>query len=152
MDIKHLLRTSVDMDWVRSMTNACIGALLLLLLVSLIIGGLEAIVMLGSIGLAVEIPFFIALGRRCWKIFHQPERYRCVQCTLNSLNTPERFSIWGTSAFYVVVEDEDGSKEVVSTNHIFFPGGLRGPQLKDYINRTVTIAYNPATESVVVIG
>ena len=152
MDIKHLLRASVDMDWVRTMTNVLILALLITALVGLITGGLAGAGLFAAIGLVVELPLLISLGRRCWNIFHQQEHYRQYQCTLSSLNTPGLFSFWKTIAFYVVLEEPDGSKEVVSTNPIFFPNGIESPQLKDYVNRTVTVAYNPLTGSVVVIG
>lgn len=152
MDIKHLLRTSVDMDWVRVMTNALIFALLICVLIGLLVGGMEYAGMFLLIGFLVELPTALYLVHRCWKIFRWPEYYRQYQCTLSALNTPEFFSVSRAAAFWVVIEDEDGSKEVVSTNRIFFYGGLESPQLKDYVNRTVTIAYNPATGSVAVIG
>lgn len=152
MDIKHQLRASVDMNWVRTMTNACIFTLLAAALMGLLIGGLGAVWLYLLIGLIVELPLCVALAHRCWKIFRWPEYYRQCQCTLSSLNTPTFFNFWKAAAFFVVVEDEDGNQEVVSTNNIFFPSGFESPQLRDYVNRTVTIAYNPATGSVVVIG
>lgn len=152
MNIKHLLRTSVDMDWVRTMINMIVLALLICGLFGLLVGGWESAGMMLLISCVVVLPMFLYLAHRVWKIFRWPEYYRKCQCTLSSLNTPEFFNFSRAAAFFVVLEDEDGHQEVLSTNHIFFPGGFERPQLKDYANRTVTVAYNPATGSVVVIG
>lgn len=85
------------------------------------------------------------------KIFRRPERYLFSRCKLSQ---PHQCK-WGRGAMYftVVFEDpEDGGKYILNTRPIFASYGIIGPLLEEYINKTVTIAYNEETETVVVIS
>ena len=61
---------------------------------------------------------------------------------------------WYVRAMYftVVLEDPENGTFFVNTRPIFQTYGLFGPMMEDYLNKTVTIAYNEESGNVVVIG
>ena len=86
---------------------------------------------------------------RLWKIFRAPENYRFYK---TQLNQPKGGRIRDTIRFTVLLEDEEG-RFVADTHSIFGThSSTLFPSLEDYVNQTVTIAYNDETGEVVVIG
>lgn len=96
------------------------------------------------------LPFLIHGLWVTHRVFRHPESYIFCKASL----TKPHGSIWGRGAMYfsVVLEHPEGGKFVVDTRPIFQTYGWVGPLLEDYLNQTVTIAYNEETEAVVVIG
>ena len=87
---------------------------------------------------------------RTFKIFRYPESY--TFCKANLCN-PKGGSIRDTIRFTVVIEDAQGDKFAADTHSIFTTHrGYLGLALEDYVNQTVTVAYNEETGMVVVIG
>lgn len=95
------------------------------------------------------LPFIIFWLRRACQIFRSPECYRFFRCKLSQ---PHQNHFVETMYFTVVLEYPDGSKLIENTHAIFPCHGYIGPLVEDYVNQTVTIAYNEETEMVVVIG
>lgn len=92
------------------------------------------------------------LGFYLWRIlciFRNPEGYIFCDCVLNQVHS----NPFLRSFFFTVrVEMPDGRTEYVDTHAIFATHGIFEPIMEDYVNSTVTIAYNPSTDMVVVIG
>jgi len=93
-----------------------------------------------------------ALGFGLWetvRIFRRAECYRLYRAKLASPHGGQ----WVRDSMYftVLLEDEEG-KFVVNTRAIFSASRWTPLRLEDYLNKTVTIAYNEETEAVVVIG
>ena len=84
------------------------------------------------------------------QIYSSPEEYCFYHCTLTS---PHQ-KLWtrGMMYFTVIIEDPEEGTLARDTNAIFTSYGLVGPLMEDYLNQTVTIAYNRETGMVVVIG
>ena len=62
-------------------------------------------------------------------------------------------SFWVRSMYFTVLL-EDGDGTIVANTHSIFGTSRHqiGPIMEDYVNKTVTVAYNGLTEQVVVIG
>lgn len=84
------------------------------------------------------------------RVYRRPENYIFCKAKL----THPHGSKWIRSGMYftVILEHPEGGKFFVNTRPIFQSHGIVGPLLEDYLNKTVTIAYNEETEAVVVIG
>lgn len=95
------------------------------------------------------LPFWVFYLWRTVQIFRKAEKYIFCRCVLSQ---PHQNPWLQTMYFTVVIEGPDGRKNVRETHAIFPSHGLIGPLVEDYVNRTVTIAYNEETEMVVVIG
>lgn len=95
------------------------------------------------------LPILIFSLVRIIRIFRKPESYYFCKTTLSN---PKGGNLRHTIRFAVLLEDSEGKKFMADTHSIFYTGGLIGPLLEDYVNRTVTIAYNEETGMVVVIG
>ena len=95
------------------------------------------------------LPFLIFYLVRLVNILRQAENYLFCQAVLDkphaSLNRDMFY-------FSVVLKGADGKEFMTDTHAIIANRILVGPQLEDYVNQTVTVAYNPATGMVVVIG
>ena len=106
---------------------------------------------------ALLLPFLITEGPilgfcvvRTFRIFQHPESY--TFCKTNLCN-PKGGNIRDTIKFTVLLEDADGDKFAADTHSIFHTHrGFLAPSLEDYVNQTVTAAYNEETGMVVVIG
>lgn len=98
----------------------------------------------------VLLPFWIFYICRTLCIFRKPESYIFCRCQLSSVH--QRIFSRGAMYFTVLIEDPEGGRFVADTHAIFAAYGIMGPLVEDYINRTVTVAYNRETEMVVVIG
>lgn len=98
----------------------------------------------------IELPIYLFWAWRMISIFRHPESYWF--CKANLCN-PIGGRFRDTIRFTVLLEDPDGNKFAVNTHSIFQSHkGLLALALEDYINQTVTIAYNEETGMVVVIG
>ena len=86
---------------------------------------------------------------RMIRIFRKPQSYHF--CKANLCN-PKGGNLRHTIRFTVLLEDSQGRKFAANTHSIFYTRGLIGPLLEDYVNKTVTIAYNEETGMVTVIG
>lgn len=94
-------------------------------------------------------PFVIFHLWRTFQIFRRPEDYTFYRTKLSQFQ--QRFPL-RTMYFTVVLEESDGSKQVVDTHAIFSGTGLVEPLVQSYVNSTVTIGLNRETGMVVVIG
>jgi len=99
--------------------------------------------------LMTAAPFFVFCIWRTIRIFQHPESYTFCKARLSQ---PIRGWARGTIRFTVVVEDSRGNKFAANTHSVFSVSGSVWPSLENYINKTVTIAYNEETGMEVVIG
>ena len=99
--------------------------------------------------LLVEGPILLFLLYRTWKIFRQAEHYILQEAVLDNPSGG-----WGrnTIRFTVTVNDSEGHRHRVDTHGIFATRSLFGPNLENYVNRKVRVAYNEETETLVVIA
>ena len=97
----------------------------------------------------IEGPIFVFLAYRTWKIYDRAEKYRFYETVLDS-----PFGGWGrnTIRFTVTIPVSEGSRHRVDTHGIFFTHSLFGPNLEDYVNQKVRVAYNEETGTLVVIA
>ena len=95
------------------------------------------------------VPFLIFYLVRLVNILRQAEKYIFCQAVLDKPHTSLSRDMF---YFSVVLKGADGKEFMTDTHAIFANRSLFGPQLEDYVNQTVTIAHNPATGMVVVIG
>lgn len=86
---------------------------------------------------------------RLFRIFWKSEHYHFCKATLSN---PRGGNLRHTIRFRVLLEDSEGRKFTADTHSIFYTRGLIGPLMEDYVNQTVTIAYNEETGMVTVIG
>ena len=102
----------------------------------------------GLVAGIVLIPMF---GVHAWelrRIFRKAESYRFFEAKL----TQPHGTYFRAMYFTVLLRDGDGT--IISRTHAIFGTGKHqwGPLMEDYLNKTVTVAYNEETEEVVVIG
>lgn len=97
----------------------------------------------------VMVPVYIFHGWRIFQIFRAPEEYIFCPCKLSQFHYDY---LHKASSFTVVLDVPEMGRQVAETRAIFQSHGLVGPLAEDYVNRTVTIGYNRATQTVVVIG
>lgn len=102
-----------------------------------------------ALSLALFLPFIIFYALRIARIFRSPEHYRFCRCVLAQ---PHPGFLRHTMYYTVLLEDPDGRKFPADTHAIFYARGSFGPTVEDFTNKTVTIAYNPETDMVVVVG
>ena len=94
-------------------------------------------------------PFLIWFLWELYRVFRIPEGYVLCKAKL----TQPHSGLWYRSMYFTVaLEYPGGGKLIVNTRPIFQTRGWLNPRLEDYLNKTVTIAYNEETETVVVIG
>ena len=102
-----------------------------------------------TLGICIS-PIVVLCGIRTFNIFRHPESYHF--CKTNLCN-PKGGSLRDTIKFTVVLEDADGNKFAADTHSIFSTHrGLLASAFEDYVNQTVTAAYNEETGQVVIIG
>lgn len=95
-------------------------------------------------------PIVVFCAIRSCNIFRHPESYHFCK---TKLCNPKGGSLRDTIKFTVVAEDADGDKFIADTHSIFTTHpGMFGLGFEDYVNRTVTIAYNEETGQVIIIG
>ncbi len=141
---RQKLWKSLEMRTYRRDILLCLGCLLVLIPWYILDGGGYVLILCG---LALS-PFWAVPLYRAVKLFREPEAYTFHRCVLS---LPHQGMIRGKMYFTVVLEYPDG-KRIVNTNPVFESHGMAGPLMEDYINQTVTVAYNEETEMVAVIG
>ena len=146
-EIKEKLKCSLEIAYIRS--AAMIFTVISLAYIGLMILSWGGWVLALVTGALVLVPLWGWYGWRAWKIFRAPGSYRFCSAKLSQ---PHSSRFFRTFYFTVLLETEDRQQIVVNTHAIFQGHGWLGPLLEDYVNRTVTIGYNRATQTVVVIG
>ena len=107
---------------------------------------LELIGVLAVACAVIYLPFLIFVACRLGKILRKPCSYQFYQAKLDA---PQSF---GRVIYFIVKLEEEGEAPIFkNTRAIFTTYGI-GPRLEDFLNKTVTIAYNPETDNVVVYG
>ena len=99
--------------------------------------------------MALFLPFVLFYLIRAVQILGKPESYRFYK---TQLTQPHQKYPLKSMCFKVVLEDEGVRRYIVDTHAIFAAHGIIGPLMEDYVDRTVTVAYNKETGMVVVIG
>lgn len=146
-EIKQKLKCSLELAHIRSeMIIYTLIAGTYIALFTLAWGGWVLALIVGGL---VILPFWCWVGWRIRKIFREPGEYIFCKVTLKQ---PHSGKLRGTFSFTVVLETQEQGRFAANTAAIFQGGGWMGPHLEDYVNREVTIAYNRATDLVVVIG
>ena len=98
--------------------------------------------------LFITAPFALFYLVRILLIFRKAESYVFQRCTLTQ---PHSIPFLRSMAFHVVFPFS-GKNLSLETRAIFASYGMMEPRMENYNNKTVTIAYNPQTGRVVVIG
>lgn len=152
--IRQELRNSLDIAVLRRDLILVAGVdALVLVIFAFTAGGIANEEFLLAATLVCGITIIPVLVYSIWaaaKIFRQPEGYVFGRCKLSQ---PHQYRLSrGGMYFTIVFEYPNGEKEILNTRPIFASYGMAGPLLEDYINRTVEVAYNEDTDSVVVIG
>ena len=103
---------------------------------------------MASIMLLITAPFLLFYLVRIILIFRKAEFYVFQRCTLTQ---PHSIPFLRSMAFRVEFPHA-GRTQSLETRAIFASYGVMEPLMETYNNKTVTIAYNPQTGQVVVIG
>ena len=104
---------------------------------------------LGILFTLMVLPCLIFYGYRIWQIFRCADRY--IFCRV-ALTVPQH-NYWAKAySFAVTLDHPEIGRRSRQTRAIFQTYGLIPPLMEDYVNQTVIVAYNPATETLVVIG
>lgn len=104
---------------------------------------------IGVLFTLVMLPFLIYYGCRLIRIFRRADRYVFCRVTLSE----PHHNFWHKSySFTVTLGHPEIGHRTRQTQPIFLPYGAFEPLLVNYMNQTVTVAYNPLTDTLVVIG
>lgn len=95
------------------------------------------------------LPYLLFYLIRMFSILNQAEKYIFCQAELTKPHASLNHDLF---YFSVVLKDENGKEFMADTHAIFGSRSIFGLQMEDYVNQTVTVAHNPATGMVVVIG
>lgn len=147
-EIRQKLKHSLDMAFVR--LNLVIYAFFLL--IGLLMGLGRPEIMLTAMGIFALCGLIMLIPslRILFRIYRDADGYRLYKATLSQ---PHGGFPRGYMYFTIVLEEPDGSRFIVNTNTIFQSYGTSfGPSMENYVNQTVTVAYNETTGAVVVIG
>ena len=151
-EIRQKLWESLDMHCLRWELTFSVVVVAIALAIPGVMGGFRDpsywLMVAVVAGLTLLPLFGYALWLYC-RIFREAESYRFYSAKL-TMPHGSKF-VRGGLYFTVVLEDSDGGKYVVNTRSIFAPNGLAPLHLEDYLNKTVTIAYNEETEMVLVL-
>lgn len=155
-EIRRQLWHSLDMAYVKLYLFVCVVCTPILLLIFwLSTRGYhyrsDELTVMIWVTIAIVIgPILVFCGVRTFNIFRHPESYHFCKTTLCN---PKGGSIRDTIKFTVVLEDPDGDKFVADTHSIFHTHrSMFGLGFEDYVNHTVTAAYNEETGQVIIIG
>lgn len=100
--------------------------------------------------LIVFLPYLIFFLVRTLKILAKPESYCFYQAKLEH---PHHSPLIKNRFYFTVKLEEEGEVPLFVDTHAIFEGySMMGLQMESCLNKTVTIAYNPDTEMVVVAG
>ena len=149
--IRERLRNSLDMHWVKTNTIlvlAVYGVVSLFYDLRIRETG-HRVQLTVLMFLLVVAPWLVFYLWRTVSIFRKAEEYTFCKCCLSQ---PKGGRLKHSIRFTVVLTDAEGSRFAANTHSIFSTRSICGLGLEDYVNKTVTVAYNEATGSVVVIG
>ena len=147
-EIRQKLKASVDMAYVR----VNITIYIIFLLIGLLMGLGRPELIPGSIGVFALCGLIMLIPslRILFRIYRDVSGYQLYKATLSQ---PHSGFPSGYMYFTIVLEKPDGCRLIVNTNTVFQSYGTAfGPSMEDYVNQTVTVAYNENTGAVVVIG
>ena len=148
--IKEQLRGSMELKllWGRFLFTTVI-VFLLCVVRSIFNGGFESFWMATGIICGVTlVPYVIFCAVRTARIFHRAGDY--FFCRVKLCN-PHGGVLRDSIYFSVLLEDPVDKKKFFADTHAIF--ATRGfPRLDEYLNSSVTVAYNRRTGMVVVIG
>lgn len=155
-EIRRMLWHSLDMAYVKLWLFVCAVCTPILLLVFWLSSrgyhyrsDEQAVMIWVTIAIVIG-PILVFCAIRTFKIFRHPESYYFCKTKLSS---PKGGSHRDTIKFTVVLEDADGGKFIADTHSIFHTHtSMFGLGLEDYVNQTVTAAYNEETGQVIIIG
>ena len=100
--------------------------------------------------LLVNGPILVFCIIRTFNIFRCPGSYHFCK---TKLCNPKGGSFRDTIKFTLLLEDADGGKFIADTHSIFHTHtSMLGLGFEDYVNQTVTAAYNEETGQVILIG
>ena len=145
-DIRYQLWHSLEMHTLRRdilLFIICLGLPCLTISQSKDTAGASVLMALILVAL---LTFYIV---RIGKIFHCAEYYVFCKGTLCQPRYNPYIKMY---AFTAVLEMPEGDTKAVDTHAIFATHGIFEPLMEDYVGKTATIAYNPLTDMVVVIG
>ena len=97
----------------------------------------------------VMVPVYLFHAWLIFRIFRAPEEYIFCRCKLSQFHYHYFLK---ANSFTVVLDVPGAGRQVTETRAIFQTHGLVGPLTEDYVNSEVTIGYNKATDTLVVIG
>ena len=153
-EMKQLLWSSLDMAVLRRDLILVTGVVALILLIfAFPAGGFltwEFLLAASQVCAITIVPVLVYSICVAVKIFREIEGYVIGRCKLCQPHQSRMAR--GAMYFTIVFEYPEGEKEILDTRPIFASYGMAGPLLEDYINKTVDVAYNEDTGSVVVIG
>lgn len=150
-DIRSQLRSSAEMAWVRFQLILWLIFWAACLIVVWI--GTRNHPAIGPMMLlcvsVLYLPIVVFWLVRVWKMFRSIGDY--VLCPAELIQPHHAFFGRGLYRFMGVIETERDGRFAVETHALFHSGG-NWLRMEDYLHRTVTLAWNRRTGTVVVIG
>ena len=97
----------------------------------------------------VLIPMFAV---HAWELRRIYRKYESIKFYQVKLTQPHSSHWFRSFSFTILLRDEDGT--IITRTHSIFGSSKYqwGPIMEDYLNKTVTVAYNEETEEVTIIG
>lgn len=144
-DTRQKLLHSLDMVFFRRQFILCGVFALIAILVPFLSGTPD----MGILPICMVLPLLAFYLYRIWQIFREQERYIFRKVKLEE----PHHNFWTKTMYFTVTfEDPRGQRISRDTRAIFYVQSITEPLMEDYVNQTVTIAYNPLTDTLVVIG
>ena len=149
-EIKEQLKDSLEVSTIKSRSLLILVVTVIFCTVaSLPSWGREETGLVFTLVLSMTVvPFYLIYAVILWKIFRKAAFYRFYRVKLLQPHA----SYFRLFHFTILLEDEEGT--IITRTRSFFDIGKSsfGPSMEDYLNKTVTVAYNQETGQVVVIG
>ena len=145
-DIRYQLWHSLEMHTLRREVLLCLICLGIPLLMA---GSRRDASGVATVLVILSLALLAFYNVRIGKIFFCTEHYIVCKSTLCQ---PQYNPYIKMYAFTAVLEMPNGNAEAVDTHAIFATHGIFEPIMTDYMGKSATIAYNPLTDMVVVIG
>ena len=153
-EIKEKLDHSLEVSTIRLWVKIELGMVLLVCVLHglsrwWVIGDENPWIFYGIVAGTVLIPLF---GVHIWELRRIYRKYEACRFYQVKLTQPHSSHWLRSFSFTVLLRDEDGT--IITQTHSIFGASKYqwGPIMEDYLNETVTVAYNEETEEVVVIG
>ena len=146
--IRRRIWDSLEVHYLRRDMILYVVILVVFLFITCIRQDSEEIIYIMLAAIIVTAPFIGIQFYRIGRLFRKIEHYTFHKCTLER---PHSIPFMRMLAFHVVINEGDDTI-FAETHAIFAPCGMMEPLMENYTGRTVTIAYNSATDQVAVIG